>query len=85
MATFLIYAPSESFYNCTRMNAVLASGADEAAAREAATAVTGRSESQPRAGWTAVKVCDNDLPAPLHPCVRFLGRAMLATEPTPGT
>lgn len=85
MATFLIYAPSYQSFNSTKINAVLASGADEATAREAATAVTGNGESMPRDGWTAVELSDSDLPAPLHPCVRFRGNVLLANEPMPGT
>ena len=84
MATFLLYAPDIKSFNSTRVNAVLASGADEAAAREAATAVTGNGESMPRASWSAVQISAADLPAPLHPAVRFLGRALLATDPMPG-
>ena len=84
MATFLIFAPDSRFFNSTRVNAVLASGADEQSARDAATAVTGNAESMPRASWSAVRVCDNDLPAPLHPCVRFRGNAVLPGELLPG-
>ena len=85
MATFLIYAPDASSHNSTRINAVLASGADEQSAREAATGVTGNGESKPRDIWTAVKLSDNDLPAPLHPCVRFRGHALLPADRMPGT
>ena len=48
-----------------------------------ATVLTGNAESMPRASWSAVKVCDNDLPAPLHPCVRFRGNAVLPGELLP--
>lgn len=84
MATFLFYAPSQESFNSTRVNAVLASGADATAARAAATLVTDNAESQIRDAWEAVQISESDLPAPLHPAVRFMGRALLATDQMPG-
>lgn len=82
--TFLFYAPTQESCNSTRVNAVLASGADVKSARAAALQVTGNGESQIRDAWEAVQISDSDLPAPLHPAVRFLGRVLLATEQMPG-
>lgn len=66
MATFLIYATKQQYRNSSGRNAVLASGANEAAARVAAKAARPDGETKVPAKWVALELTGADnLDAPI--------------------
>lgn len=82
MATFLIRcSPSRpEDRNASGINAVLATGANESAARAAAIAAQPNGETKVPASWSAAQVASSDLPAGLGPVCWVQGSVVLPGE-----